>query len=216
MHERFGEAIYTIGHSTHPIEAFIDIAHKNALTTIVDVRSAPYSSFVPQYNKETLCHALKSHKIDYLYMGDLLGARYDDKKVLFEDGKVNFKKVQKTKDFQKGILRLEHGLGKGYRIALMCSEKEAFDCHRFGLISEYLTHHKIRVEHIYPDALKSQATLEQRLLKKYEHKLPQGDLFTPSIHTAKRLAYAYELRNKDIAYNAFLQDTNASSFLHVK
>jgi hypothetical protein len=65
-------------------------------------------------------------------MGNLLGARYDDKNLLFDNGKVNFKKVQETKNFQDGITRLEKGIEKGYNISLMCSEKEAFDCHRFG------------------------------------------------------------------------------------
>ncbi len=39
-------------------------------------------------------------------MGDLLGARYDDRELLFDDGKVNFRKVQETKPFQDGVTRL--------------------------------------------------------------------------------------------------------------
>ncbi len=136
-------------------------------------------------------------------MGDLLGARYEDKSILFDDGKVNFKKVQETKSFQDGITRLVKGIIKGYNISLMCSEKEAFDCHRFGLISEFLNKNGISVKHIYPDKIVSQEELERRLLKKYAKKLPQADLFNPGINDELRLKIAYELRNKDIAYNAF-------------
>ena len=105
-------------------------------------------------------------------MGDLLGARYEDRSLLFDDGKVNFKKVQEIKSFQDGIARLDKGIAKGYNISLMCSEKEAFDCHRFGLVSEFLTKNSIDVNHIYPNKIVSQKILEQQLLKKYNI-LPQ-------------------------------------------
>ena len=58
-----------------------------------------------------------------------------------------------------------------YNISLMCSEKEAFDCHRFGLISEFLSKNAINVKHIYPDKVVSQQELEKQLLKKYDKKL---------------------------------------------
>ena len=139
-------------------------------------------------------------------MGDLLGARYEDKSLLFDDGKVNFKKVQEMKSFQDGITRLDKGITKGYNISLMCSEKEAFDCHRFGLISEFLIKNSIEVSHIYPDKVVSQKILEQQLLKKYDKKIPKADLFNPDITESLRMRLAYELRNKDIAYNAITKE----------
>ena len=88
-------------------------------------------------------------------MGDVLGARYEDKSLLFDSGKVNFKKVQETKNFQDGIARRERGIEKGYNISLMCSEKEAFDCHRFGLISEFLSKISNTLPKIWKDFKKS-------------------------------------------------------------
>ena len=198
--------LYTIGHSIYEPQDFVSLLKKNNINTIVDVRSTPYSKFAPQFNKETLKQYLKENKICYIFMGDLLGARYEDKNLLFDDGKVNFKKVQEIKSFQDGITRLEKGITKGYNISLMCSEKEAFDCHRFGLISEFLNKLGINVKHIYPDKIVSQQELEQQLLKKYNKKLPQADLFNPDITDELRIKLAYELRNKDIAYNAITKE----------
>ncbi|RLA08240.1 MAG: hypothetical protein DRQ51_02945 [Gammaproteobacteria bacterium] len=194
--------VYTIGHSTHEIDDFILLLKKNNIDTIVDVRSIPYSRFASQYNRETLKNYLQEKKIYYIFMGDLLGAKYEDKNLLFGDGKVNFKKVQEIKSFQDGITRIDAGITKGYNISLMCSEKEAFDCHRFGLVSEFLTNNSIEVEHIYPDKIVSQKILEQQLLKKYDKKLPKADLLNPSITKALQIQTAYKLRNKDIAYNS--------------
>jgi len=198
--------LYTIGHSVYEPKDFVSLLKQNNINTIVDVRSTPYSKFASQYNKETLKYYLKENKICYIFMGDLLGARYEDKNLLFDDGIVNFKKVQEIKSFQDGITRLDKGITKGYNISLMCSEKEAFDCHRFGLISEFLNKIGINVKHIYPDKVISQEELEQLLLKKYSKKLPQADLFNPDITDELRIKLAYELRNKDIGYNAITKE----------
>ena len=198
--------IYTIGHSIYGSEDFVKLLQKNSVNTLVDVRSTPYSKFAPQYNKESLNQFLKQQHITYIYMGDMLGARYEDKSLLFQGGKVNFKKVQETKPFQEGISRLDKGIGKGYTISLMCSEKEAFDCHRFGLISEFLTRQGIYVDHIYPDKVVSQQELEQYLLKKYAKKLPHIDLFHQHIDNETLLTLAYEFRNLDIGYNALTKE----------
>ncbi len=198
--------IFTIGHSIYEIKDFVTLLKENWIDTIVDVRSIPYSKFASQYNREVLKRYLKENGIYYIYMGNLLGARYEDKNLLFDDGKVNFKKVQETKFFQDGITRIEKGVAKGYKIALMCSEKEAFDCHRFALISEFLSKIGFEIKHIYPDKILTQADLEKMLLKKYSKKLPQANLFNPHITEELRLKLAYELRNKDIAYNAITKD----------
>jgi len=192
--------IYTIGHSIYETDNFIELLKNNNINTIVDVRSIPYSKFASQYNKELLHQHLKQNSIHYIFMGDMLGARYKDKNLLFENGSVNFKKVQETKLFQDGITRLYKGIIKGYKISLMCSEKEAFDCHRFGLISEYISKNltDVEIKHIYPNKILSQKELENSLIKKYHKKIDYLGLETDKTP----LEQAYILRNKDIAYNA--------------
>ena len=191
--------LYTIGHSIYEINTFVALLNKNNIDTIVDVRSTPYSKFASQYNKDSIKKYLKENNIAYIFMGDLLGARYDDKKVLFDNGSVNFKKVQKSINFQKGIKRLEKGVSKGYTISLMCSEKEAFDCHRFGLISEYINKYLIDIEikHIYPDEVLSQEKLENKLLKKYDKYIDYLGIGTDK----NPLEQAYIFRNEDIGYS---------------
>lgn len=198
--------IHTVGHSIYQIEDFIKLLQRNNINTVVDIRSTPYSKFASQYNRESLKQILKENSICYIFMGNLLGARYEDKNLLFNDGKVNFKKVQETKNFQDGITRLKKGIEKGYKISLMCSEKEAFDCHRFGLVAEFLSQQSIKVNHIYPDKVVSQQELEQKLLKKYEKQIPKIDLFNPNVNLKEQLEKAYKLRNIDIAYNALTQE----------
>ena len=196
--------LYTVGHSIYEIEDFISLLKKNNVNTIVDIRSTPYSKFASQYNREDLKYYLNENEICYIFMGDLLGARYEDKDLLFENGKVNFKKVQETISFQQGINRLDKGISKGYNISLMCSEKEAFDCHRFGLVSEYVNKNLIDVDikHIYPDKVLSQKDLEKKLLKKYDKHI---DYLGLKIDKSP-LEQAYLFRNEDIAYNAITKE----------
>lgn len=198
--------LYTIGHSTHNIDDFISLLQKYHIDTIVDIRSIPYSKFASSYNKEALKNYLKKFQIQYIFMGELLGAKYDDKSFLFDEddvnnGKVDFQKVQNSDKFRDGIRRLNSGIDKGYNISLMCSEKEPFDCHRFVLVSRVLSLDNIEVSHIYPDKVRSQKELEERLLEKYDKKLPQIDLFNPELTQNSKLQIAYRLRNIDIAYN---------------
>lgn len=196
--------IFTIGHSTHQLNDFIDLLKKYNIDVVVDVRSIPYSKYVNWFNKNNLIYFLKENKLFYLFMGDSLGARWEDKGVIFEDGKVDFSKVMETKKFQDGISRILRGVEKGYNISFMCSEKEAFDCHRFSLISRFLRD-KLSINHIYPDKLISQKELEEKLIKKYKKHLPETNLFE-NISEKEKLACAYELRNKDIAYNIFTKE----------
>ena len=194
--------IHTIGHSIYEVDDFIKLLQNNNINTIVDVRSTPYSKFASQYNKDSIKQYLKENKICYIFMGDLLGARYEDKNLLFDNGKVDFKKVQEIKSFQDGIARLEKGITKGYNISLMCSEKEAFDCHRFGLISEFLSKRNINIQHIYPNKIVSQKQLEQQLLKKYDKQIDYLGLENSKMP----IEQAYELRNQDIAYNSITKE----------
>ena len=165
--------IFTIGHSTDIIESFIEHLEYYQIDTIVDVRSVPYSRFVSQFNKEQLSAFLKKENIIYIPMGDNLGARYEEKELLFEDGKVDFSKVVITKRFQEGIERVETGIKKGHKIALMCSEKNPIECHRFSLISRYLHKKGHIINHIVDEDLFEHKLLESKLLDYYKeyHKI---------------------------------------------
>jgi len=156
--------IFTIGHSTNTVEKFTEYLMIHQVNTIVDVRSVPYSRFANQFNKEQLAGYLKRVNILYIPMGNSLGAKYEDKKFLFEDGKVNFTKVVASDQFQKGIYRLQTGIEKGYKIALMCSEKNPIECHRFSLVSNYLYKEGYDINHIIGKKFFNHKLLQDKLL----------------------------------------------------
>ena len=198
--------IFTIGHSNHSLDKFYTMLKQYDINVLVDVRSVPFSKFANQFNLDKLKSFLKERGVYYIYMGRNLGARWSQKELLFDDGKVNFEKVKRTKEFQEGILRIKNGVNKGYTIALMCSEEEALNCHRFVLISPVLTEIGYQVYHIYPEYLLSQNDLIKRMINMYKHKLMQKSLFktVESLESDKDIVKkAFILRNKDIAYNAY-------------
>jgi uncharacterized protein (DUF488 family) len=205
--------LFTIGHSTDSIDKFLSNLAEFNIETIVDIRSVPYSKYVDHFNKESLAAFLKKNSFFYIYMGHSLGARYSDPKLLFKDGMVNFSKVKATSNFLNGISRIEAGLAKGYRIAVMCSEKNPLECHRFSLVAAVLHQRGHQISHIINKSLFSHKSLEDKLLSYYrEHKkivtdlkrisgfrLVQPQLFDDSEIDVNDL---YLMLNRLIGYNA--------------
>jgi uncharacterized protein (DUF488 family) len=196
--------IYTVGHSNHSIDFFLDLLNSFSINCLVDVRSLAASSYNPQFNKEPLSNFLKANQITYLHFAEEFGARHTDADLLDEDGKVNFDFVRKSWNFKNGVDRLWQGIDKGFTIALMCSESDPFDCHRFSMISVALQKDGFDVKHILKDkSIKTNAQLEVELLKKYEKKIPQPDMFQPNISREDQLKVAYRLRTKEIAFSPY-------------
>ena len=125
--------LFTIGHSTHPIEEFIALLRRHDITAVCDVRSAPYSRFNPQFRREALAASLKDAGIAYVYLGRELGARVEDP-ALLEDGRVSFAKVARSDLFRAGMERVGEGM-RAYRVALMCAERDPIQCHRMILVT---------------------------------------------------------------------------------
>lgn len=186
--------VYTVGHSTHTIDKFLDLLERNGVTALADVRSSPFSRHNPQFNKDVLSAELKKRGIAYVFVGKELGARSDDLSC-YEGGKVRYSRLAKTSIFKSGIERVLHGAQK-YRIALMCAEKEPLDCHRTLLVSRALEQRGASIVHILADgSTETQTQTMSRLLDLV--RLPQEDMF----HSRDELiAEACELREKKIAY----------------
>jgi uncharacterized protein (DUF488 family) len=194
---------YSIGHSNHSIETFVRMLLAHSVNCVVDVRSVPYSRRHPQFNRESIKTDLKLADIQYRYLGDSLGARHSLPSVLTPDGKVDFSCVRLMPAFQEGIARVISGIQKGLCIAIMCAERDPFDCHRFVLVSRELAGRGVCVEHIFAQGqLRSQKELEQQLLEKYGLHRCQPALFEQPKNKDELLAQAYGLRNSDIAYSA--------------
>ncbi len=193
--------IYTIGHSTHSLDYFLEMLNAYSVNCIIDVRSLAASSYNPQYNKEPLSNFLKLNGVLYKHFGSEFGARHTDPDLLDIDGKVDFDLVRKSWNFKNGIDRLIQLLNEGRTIALMCSESDPFDCHRFSMISIALQN-DFEVKHILKDkSIRLNTQLEDQLLLKYSKKIPYPDLFQPDITVADQLKVAYRLHNKEVAYS---------------
>ena len=157
--------LYTIGHSNHPIAAFIDLLQQHGITALGDVRSHPYSRHVPQYSRDPLKAAIANAGMTYVFLGKELGARSNNP-ACYQQGKVQYDRLAQEPQFAEGLNRVRQGMER-YCIALMCAEKDPLDCHRAMLVARRLFHADGRLE--------SHQELESRLLTVCN--LPAGDLF---------------------------------------
>src|SRR5438067_428088 len=66
--------LYTIGHSTHQINVFLDLLLQHQIGTLVDVRSYPGSRRWPQFNQDEIKASVESAEIWYRW-GKGLGGR---------------------------------------------------------------------------------------------------------------------------------------------
>ncbi len=187
--------LYTIGHSSHSLLHFINLLKRNAITAVADVRSVPYSQFTPHFNREMLSENLKQEDIEYVFLGDNLGARIDAPEC-YEDGKVVFRLVEKHPKFIEGIKRLKKGMAS-YRIALMCAEKDPITCHRTILVCKHLKSEGVNIKHILSDGtIEDQNTSEERLMRLF--RLDHPNLFKAN---SERLEEAYCRQSQEIAYS---------------
>ncbi len=194
--------IYTIGHSTNALTHFLRLLDDFRIGNVIDVRSVPYSRIAPHFNRERLARELKVSRKRYAHWPKEFGARYEDPAMLDENGRVDYKRVRSTSAFQHGVQRLKAGAASGYRIALMCSESDPFDCHRFVMISYQLVKEGLEVQHILKDGTSvGNDVLERKLIKKYYSKLPHNTFFDGDVSVVEQLEEAYRLRNIDIAYS---------------
>ena len=201
--DAFDMCIYTVGHSNHTSEAFLALLRSNDVTGVADVRSAPYSRFNPQFNRETLARALEGHGVEYLFLGRELGARPDDP-ACYENGRVVFSRLAGTAVFRRGLDRViegADGAGEGARprrLALMCAEKDPLDCHRTILVARELVRRGVGVAHILAAGrIEPHDETVERLLAR--HRLDQPDLFASR---ADRVERAFDAQAEQIAYEA--------------
>src|SRR5690348_13827104 len=66
---------FTIGHSTRPIDEFVELLTASEIALVVDVRSVPHSRANPQFNREALPESLSRFRIDYEHIAALGGLR---------------------------------------------------------------------------------------------------------------------------------------------
>ncbi len=143
--------LYTIGHSTRPLDEFIAVLQAHSIQTLVDIRSIPMSRRLPHFNREALEKTLSEVGIRYVWLKELGGRRKklrDDSPnvALRNDSFRNYADYMLTEDFARGIAELIK-LAEQSRTAYMCAERVYFRCHRM-LVSDWLVAHGREVLHI--------------------------------------------------------------------
>lgn len=186
--------LFTIGYSPHILESFLKVLQEYRITALVDVRSSPYSQFKPEFNKDSLSDFLKKNNITYVFLGDMCGARVEDRSY-YINGKVDYALVAESNKFKEGLQRIINGMEK-FRIALMCAEKDPITCHRTILVCRNLSFRGINIKHILSNGrTEDHQDSEQRLLKLFN--LNHPDMFRSE---QQRMNDAYSLQGEKIAY----------------
>ena len=144
-------SIWTIGHSTHPIEEFIEMLLEFKIDLLADVRTIPRSRHNPQFNKDELPGSLAAFKIGYEHLENLGGLRHAVKdSVNFGWRNRSFRgyaDYMQTAEFAAAIDDLVEQIKKK-RIAIMCAEAVPWRCHR-SLIGDALVVRGLNVQDIF-------------------------------------------------------------------
>jgi uncharacterized protein (DUF488 family) len=147
--------LFTIGHSTRPIEDFISLLHSYRIEILADVRAFPSSSKFPHFNRENLEANLFQSDIEYHWLGKELGGYRKKSEGLGEEspnkgwdsgGYRIYADYMLTDGFKTGIGKLLELAKQGITV-YMCAEKFFWRCHR-KLISDYLVSRNHKVWHI--------------------------------------------------------------------
>jgi len=144
------KTIFTIGHSTHPIEEFTNILKHYGVTQLVDIRTVPGSRHNPQFGQKELEKYMKKSDIKYIYMKSLGGLRPKVKNSInvgwHNQSFRNYADYMQTEEFKEGVKDLIELAGKK-NTAIMCAEAVPWRCHR-SLVGDALLVRDIKVQDI--------------------------------------------------------------------
>jgi uncharacterized protein (DUF488 family) len=142
--------LWTIGHSTHSLEAFIGILRAHRVGALADVRVMPGSRRYPHFNRESLSVSLANVGIDYIHFPHLGGRRKprpDSSNTAWRNEAFRgYADYMETEEFQHAVAELQK-VAAQKRLAMMCAEAVWWQCHR-GLIADWLKARGVEVLHI--------------------------------------------------------------------
>lgn len=133
--------IFTIGHSTHPIDEFVEMLQAHKIQAVVDVRTIPRSRHNPQFNEDDLKEFLQQVHIRYKHLKKLGGLRHTTKDSLnlgWNNASFRgFADYMASEEFTEGLQALIK-IANNKNTAIMCAEAVPWRCHR-SLIADALT-----------------------------------------------------------------------------
>lgn len=195
--------LFTIGHSTHSYERFLQLLRTHGVTFVLDVRSLPHSGRAPQFSQRPLRDALRSDGIRYRHAGNILGGRPADRQ-FYQDDQVQYGRIAASEEFLKALARVRSA-ARTHRVALVCAEGDPLACHRFLLLARYLRSPELEIVHILPDGRGEPHTVtEVRLMRRTG--LLQSDMFAQN---PEALEEAYAIQGRRVAFAARPIETNS-------
>ncbi|TFC32960.1 DUF488 domain-containing protein [Cryobacterium sp. TMT2-17-1] len=147
-----GICVYTIGHSTHPVDEFVGMLKANGVERLIDVRTVPGSRHNPQFGEHELDTSMPEAGIDYQRLPELGGLRHTPAAEASINGAWrnrsfrNYADYMQTPEFVAGVDELV-ALTKKQTVAIMCAEAVPWRCHR-SLIGDALLARGLQVADI--------------------------------------------------------------------
>jgi len=134
------DAVFTVGHSTLPIERFVALLASYAIECLADVRTVPRSRHNPQFNADALAGSLRAAGIEYVPMLALGGLRRPNKESINAGwrntsfrGYADYMQTDAFRDALEALI----ALSREKRVAIMCAEAVPWRCHR-SLVADAL------------------------------------------------------------------------------
>lgn len=145
--------LFTIGHSTHPLEGFLGLLAQHEIKALADIRRFPGSRKYPHFNRDNLAATLQESGVEYHWLEALGGRRHKQRDEspnlgLENKGFRNYADYMLTDEFRQGIEKLLE-IAQQKRTAILCAEGPFWRCHR-RLVSDFLVANGVTVFHIMP------------------------------------------------------------------
>jgi len=143
-------AVFTVGHSTLPIDTFIALLETYGIERLVDIRTVPRSRHNPQFNSDALDGSLRAETIEYVLLqklGGLRHARKDSPNAGWRNKSFRgYADYMQTSEFEDALATLMQ-MSRQKRVAIMCAEAVPWRCHR-SLVADALGVHGVPVVEI--------------------------------------------------------------------
>jgi uncharacterized protein (DUF488 family) len=147
-------AVFTVGHSTLPIERFMALLKTYGIERLVDIRTMPWSRHNPQFNDTALANSVTTQHIDYVHiqaLGGLRHARKDSHNTGWRNGGFRgYADYMQSEEFQDALETLIR-MSRQKRVAIMCAEAVPWRCHR-SLVADALSVRGIPVVEILSES----------------------------------------------------------------
>ena len=139
--------VFTIGHSTRPVDEFLDLLRSNGVAQLIDIRTIPKSRHNPQFNADALAASLRAAHIGYVHLKELGGLRHAKRDSVNLGWRTasfrGFADYMQTAEFVEALERAIQLAGEKPS-ALMCAEAVPWRCHR-SLVADAFVVRGIRV-----------------------------------------------------------------------